>query len=204
VPITLIAHPQGVWRTRCSHQSPYQFELLKVAVKIPVDLSSNTRLDVVLSMLRLYSALSRSVSKAVFVMQGPVKLKHLDVDLEWFWSADDDAKRMQMLLEARNGHPCLTDDLQWSEDIPLFITGKLAGLRLGPGAENLECVRAGAERVVWRIEELRESDEWPSTWRKEDEGPQPGQIQAVGISMKRSYTRCAGGVQGGLYACRDF
>lgn len=53
-----------------------------------------------------------------------------------------------------DGLPALTDDLAWSEDLPLFVTGKFAGLRLGPGAANLEGARAGAERVALALEGL--------------------------------------------------
>lgn len=38
--------------------------------------------------------------------------------------------------------------------MPLFVTGKFAGLRLGPGAANLEGARAGAERVALALEGL--------------------------------------------------
>lgn len=53
----------------------------------------------------------------------------------------------------------------WKEDIPLFITGRLAALRLGPGAGNLAGARSGAERIAWAIEDIlpREDD------RKEDD-----------------------------------
>jgi hypothetical protein len=39
------------------------------------------------------------------------------------------------------GMPCLTDDLMWNEEMPFFVTGRLAGLRLGPAAGNLEGAR---------------------------------------------------------------
>ena len=60
-----------------------------------------------------------------------------------------------------NGLPVLNNDLAWStvetgkEDrtIPLFMTGALAALRLGPGAANLEGARTGAERVTWGIQD---------------------------------------------------
>lgn len=42
----------------------------------------------------------------------------------------------------------------WNEDVPLFFTGKTAGLRLGPAAANLAGARSGAERIVWKIEDL--------------------------------------------------
>ncbi|KAL4885101.1 hypothetical protein BJY04DRAFT_232530 [Aspergillus karnatakaensis] len=57
-------------------------------------------------------------------------------------------------IETIQGLPCLTDDLMWQADVPLFLTGRLAALRLGPGAPNLEGARLGAERVAWGMEEV--------------------------------------------------
>ena len=57
-------------------------------------------------------------------------------------------------IETKEGLPCLTDDLMWSRDVPLFLTGRLAALRLGPGAPNLEGARLGAERIAWGLEEV--------------------------------------------------
>ena len=42
----------------------------------------------------------------------------------------------------------------WTEDVPLFVTGRLASLRLGPGAGNLAGARVGAGRITWRIEDV--------------------------------------------------
>ncbi|KAF2874951.1 hypothetical protein BDV95DRAFT_486129 [Massariosphaeria phaeospora] len=50
--------------------------------------------------------------------------------------------------------PCINDDLMWSDDIPLFVTGRLVGLRLGPGAPNLVGARIGAERIAWNVEDV--------------------------------------------------
>lgn len=62
-------------------------------------------------------------------------------------------------IESVAGLPCLSEDMMWKEDIPLFITGRLAGLRLGPGAPNLVGARVGAERIAWAMEEvLRDGD----------------------------------------------
>lgn len=41
--------------------------------------------------------------------------------------------------------------------IPLFLTGRLASLRLGPGAGNLEGARMGAERIAWALNEILDS-----------------------------------------------
>lgn len=60
--------------------------------------------------------------------------------------------RRQYPIDTEGGLPCLTPDLAWSEHVPLFVTGQLAALRLGPGAGNLEGARESAERVVWGLE----------------------------------------------------
>ncbi|KAF6835439.1 FAD binding domain-containing protein [Colletotrichum plurivorum] len=57
-------------------------------------------------------------------------------------------------VHGHGGLPCISDDLMWAEGVPLFVTGRLAALRLGPGAGNLGGARAGAERVAWAIEDL--------------------------------------------------
>ncbi|KAL3470852.1 hypothetical protein BJX99DRAFT_267205 [Aspergillus californicus] len=57
-------------------------------------------------------------------------------------------------IQTIQGLPCLTDDLMWKGGVPLFLTGRLAGLRLGPGAANLEGARLGAERISWAMEEV--------------------------------------------------
>ncbi|KAK8191349.1 FAD binding domain-containing protein [Phyllosticta capitalensis] len=57
-------------------------------------------------------------------------------------------------VDGFGGMPCLTDDLMWRRDVPLFVTGRMAGLRLGPAAGNLGGARQGAERVAWAVEEL--------------------------------------------------
>ena len=57
-------------------------------------------------------------------------------------------------VESIGGFPALTTDLAWRSDVPLFVTGKLAMLQLGPGAGNLEGARMGAERIAWAIEDL--------------------------------------------------
>ncbi|KAL4928367.1 FAD binding domain protein [Aspergillus undulatus] len=57
-------------------------------------------------------------------------------------------------IETIQGLPCLTDDLMWKADVPLYLTGRLGALRLGPGAANLEGARLGAERIAWSVEEV--------------------------------------------------
>ncbi|KAK1716980.1 FAD binding domain-containing protein [Colletotrichum lupini] len=57
-------------------------------------------------------------------------------------------------IHGHGGLPCIDDDLKWSKDVPLFLSGRLAALRLGPGAANLAGARAGAERIAWAIEDI--------------------------------------------------
>jgi hypothetical protein len=51
-------------------------------------------------------------------------------------------------IRCHGGLPCLNHDLMWNDDVPLFVTGKLAGLRLGPGAGNLGGARAGERSLA--------------------------------------------------------
>ncbi|EAW09646.1 FAD binding domain protein [Aspergillus clavatus NRRL 1] len=57
-------------------------------------------------------------------------------------------------IETKQGLPCITDDLMWQPGVPLFVTGRLASLRLGPAAPNLEGARLGAERIAWAMEDV--------------------------------------------------
>ena len=54
-------------------------------------------------------------------------------------------------IHGHGGLPCLNDDLMWKDGVPLFVTGRLASLRLGPGAGNLGGARIGAERIAWSL-----------------------------------------------------
>lgn len=56
------------------------------------------------------------------------------------------------------GMPCLTNDLAWAEGVPLFVAGRLAGLRIGPDCGNLEGARVGAERISWAVLERLEGE----------------------------------------------
>jgi hypothetical protein len=62
--------------------------------------------------------------------------------------------QQQHPVETIGGLPCLNDDLMWNDEVPLFVTGRLAGLRLGPGAPNLVGARIGAERIAWNVEDV--------------------------------------------------
>ncbi|KAG8626177.1 hypothetical protein KVT40_006578 [Elsinoe batatas] len=56
-------------------------------------------------------------------------------------------------IEGIGGLPCLTEDMAWCDEVPLFMIGKLASLRIGPGSANLAGARIGAERIAWSIQE---------------------------------------------------
>lgn len=67
---------------------------------------------------------------------------------------------MKPILESHpidivGGLPCLTDQLQWNETLPLYVIGKNASLRIGPTSANLDGARLGAERIGWKIQNDR-------------------------------------------------
>lgn len=62
-------------------------------------------------------------------------------------------------IEGVGGFPCLNEDLMWKDDVPLFVAGRLAALRLGPAAPNIGGARIGAERISLALDEsLSKSD----------------------------------------------
>lgn len=66
---------------------------------------------------------------------------------------------LQTLLESHpvagyGGFPCLNEDLMWKDDVPLFVAGKLAALKLGPSAPNLGGAKLAAERIARGIESV--------------------------------------------------
>jgi lysine/ornithine N-monooxygenase len=81
-----------------------------------------------------------------------------------------DTLRQQHPIEHVAGLPCLTDDLMWDDGVPLFVTGRLAGLRLGPGAPNLVGARIGAERIAWNVEDELKKRGRPKKWDRRDSG----------------------------------
>ncbi|KAI9903718.1 hypothetical protein N3K66_000247 [Trichothecium roseum] len=52
------------------------------------------------------------------------------------------------------GFPCLTEDLMWDEGVPLFMTGRLSALKIGPAAPNIGGAKVSAERVCWALEDM--------------------------------------------------
>ncbi|KAJ4424575.1 hypothetical protein N0V82_000705 [Gnomoniopsis sp. IMI 355080] len=56
-------------------------------------------------------------------------------------------------IQGFGGFPCLNEDLMWQDDVPLFVTGKLAALRIGPAAPNIGGARIGAERIALALDQ---------------------------------------------------
>lgn len=56
-------------------------------------------------------------------------------------------------IQGFGGFPCLNEDLMWQDGVPLFVTGKLAALRIGPAAPNIGGARIGAERIALALDE---------------------------------------------------
>lgn len=61
-------------------------------------------------------------------------------------------------IKTVGGFPCLTENLQWNDEIPLYMVGKNAALRIGPTSANLDGARLGAERVGWKIQNDQRDD----------------------------------------------
>lgn len=57
-------------------------------------------------------------------------------------------------IKGLGGLPCLNEDLMWKDDVPLFVTGRLAALRLGPAAPNIGGARVGAERIALALDQI--------------------------------------------------
>lgn len=61
-------------------------------------------------------------------------------------------------IQTHGGLPSINNDLMWNDRVPLFITGRMGALQIGPGAANLSGARSGAERIAWSISEYLEKD----------------------------------------------
>ncbi|EPE10879.1 fad binding domain-containing protein [Ophiostoma piceae UAMH 11346] len=57
-------------------------------------------------------------------------------------------------IDTVGGYPCLTEDLMWGDNVPLFCSGKLAMLQIGPASPNIGGVKLAAERVGLAVEAL--------------------------------------------------
>lgn len=83
-------------------------------------------------------------------------------------------------IKGVGGFPCLTEDLMWNADVPLFMTGRLAALQVGPAAPNLGGARIGAERIAWAIEDLIPHPEESFTDEREKAGNLRGYLSGHG------------------------
>lgn len=52
------------------------------------------------------------------------------------------------------GLPCLNDDLMWRDDVPLFVAGRLASLKIGPASPNIGGAKLAAERIGLALGDL--------------------------------------------------
>ncbi|TDZ54795.1 hypothetical protein CTRI78_v006019 [Colletotrichum trifolii] len=132
---------------------PYHKRLKQHAAKGSLELCQNTRLA---------EARFDEANKVWHVRtEPPVELPGLDY-IYFATGVQSDYASLPYLrtmldehpIHGHGGMPCINDDLMWKDGVPLFVTGRLAALRLGPGAGNLGGARAGAERVAWAIEDL--------------------------------------------------
>ena len=97
------------------------------------------------------------------------------------------ARRKQAGTEPEDDDTTVHISSSGHERIPLFVTGRLASLRLGPGAGNLEGARLGAERIAWALQDvLRESveGEGASELDLSDEDMDAGYRYAAGLGSR--------------------
>lgn len=83
-------------------------------------------------------------------------------------------------IDSYGGFPALTDDLMWADDVPLFMTGKLATLQIGPGAANLEGARLSAERIAWGVEKALGESSGRLEGEHVDDNPRDSYVDGIG------------------------
>jgi len=81
-------------------------------------------------------------------------------------------------IKGVGGYPCLNEDLMWADDVPLFVAGRLAALRLGPAAANIGGARVGAERIALALEQHLAGRKafFGSEWDTVREGERDGEV----------------------------
>ncbi|KAI8940168.1 hypothetical protein NX059_003875 [Plenodomus lindquistii] len=95
--------------------------------------------------------------------------------------------QQQHPIDCVGGLPCLNDDLMWSDDVPLFVTGRFAGLRLGPGAPNLVGARIGAERIAWNVDDVLKKLGRRSGATEEDGGDDGGKMETYAAARDNRF-----------------
>jgi len=86
----------------------------------------------------------------------------------------------------------LNDNLMWNDDVPLFVAGRLAGLKTGPWAENLDGVRQSSERIAWKVAEFLENNEEKGGCERRDSGyaserENEVDLRSLGLGFGNSY-----------------
>jgi len=84
----------------------------------------------------------------------------------------------------------------WNDEVPLFVTGRLAGLRLGPGAPNLVGARIGAERIAWNVEDVLKK-------LRRMEGRGQGEQDDSGVEQMETYAAARDNRFGSLVGVED-
>lgn len=81
-------------------------------------------------------------------------------------------------IKGVGGYPCLNEDLMWADDVPLFVAGRLAALRLGPAAANIGGARVGAERIALALDQhlAGKKSFFASEWDTVREGERDGKV----------------------------
>ncbi|KAK4198869.1 hypothetical protein QBC40DRAFT_266364 [Triangularia verruculosa] len=97
-------------------------------------------------------------------------------------------------IEEMGGLPCLTEQLKWKDDAPLFVTGRLASLRLGAAGPNLGGARTGAERIALAIQEHFEER------KPEGQAGQDSDLGSSGAGDENEWERFVLG-RGSKYSC---
>lgn len=83
-------------------------------------------------------------------------------------------------IKTLGGLLCLINDLTWNEELPLFLTGVYAGLRLGPGADNLAGASQSAKRVAWKVQDKHSVEDVPSANRARDHAHKEAFVEGYG------------------------
>ena len=82
-------------------------------------------------------------------------------------------------IKGFGGFPCVTEDLMWKDDVPLFLAGRLAALQLGPAAPNIGGAKVAAERIALAIED-RVKPSGSEEWEEQEDAKMKGYLSGHG------------------------